>query len=462
MEQTNKKMCRFNRFSYISFSIFLLILIFPMVTYATNGYLLHGYGKNKGLGGAGSANPQDALAAGHNPAGSAFVGERFDMTGELFSPSRGYDIYAPDKPCAFTFRGPTEDCTAGHAFVFAGGEEYEITSEKEIFMIPAMGIVKQMDEKNFIGFAMYGAGLGTEYSRDDTPGANGTFFSGSTGVDLLLIMGNFHAAHKVNEDLAIGAGIVVAAQSFKAKGLQPFNLGTLPGTSIAEKERDWAFGAGWNIGVQYNFNEKISMAASYYSKIGLNHDAYTGLFAGKGDFTLAPQVILGLTYKPTKKSAISFDIQHIMWTEVASTSNPLLNLFNPDFNPDLDPSFSNFPINLLGDDNSAGFGFGDSTVYKIGYQFELGFLPRYTWRVGYSWQEQIIPAKNGTLFTTLAPATITEHYTFGFTRDINDAFEFNFNFLLAPKEYVKGEALTEGVDIWLVEYGFEFGLGYKF
>ena len=46
--------------------------------HATNGYFSHGYStKEKGLAGAGTAFSQDAMAAATNPAGMAFVGERF-------------------------------------------------------------------------------------------------------------------------------------------------------------------------------------------------------------------------------------------------------------------------------------------------------------------------------------------------------------------------------------------------
>ncbi|NOQ69609.1 MAG: hypothetical protein GQ573_05850, partial [Gammaproteobacteria bacterium] len=55
------------------------IIASPAVN-ATNGYSMHGAStKEKGLAGAGVAYSQDALASANNPAGMAFVGERFDV-----------------------------------------------------------------------------------------------------------------------------------------------------------------------------------------------------------------------------------------------------------------------------------------------------------------------------------------------------------------------------------------------
>jgi long-chain fatty acid transport protein len=49
-------------------------LFLPLVAGATNGYLPHGYGmKALGMGGAGIAYPQDAIAAAVNPAGMATI-----------------------------------------------------------------------------------------------------------------------------------------------------------------------------------------------------------------------------------------------------------------------------------------------------------------------------------------------------------------------------------------------------
>ncbi|WP_198264715.1 OmpP1/FadL family transporter [sulfur-oxidizing endosymbiont of Gigantopelta aegis] len=435
---------------------------------------MHGYGANKALGGAGSANPQDAMAGATNPAGAVWVGDRVDVGGELFKPNRGYKISAPGKS-TFDSNSSFNLTNAGDAFG-AINQTYSIESSKNAmesdigFLIPSMGIVKQLPHGNAIGFSIYGAGMGTEYDRDDTPdvianingedvnftktqGINGTFMDGSTGVDLLLIMANLHFASKITDDISIGVGLVGAAQRFKAKGLGAFQM--ISQGKIKSGEGDWAFGLGFNTGIQWNINDQFSVAASYYSKIKLTHDKYTGLFADEGDFSLAPITNIGMTYKPNRTSALSFDVQWIQYSQIPAPGNKFEYLFR-------DPSEDNpLPIVPLGNKDGAGFGFEDSIVYKVGYQFKMASLPKYIWRVGYAYQDQIIP-KNGTLFPMLAPATITEHFTAGMSHQFSENIDLNMNFLYSPKETVKGEGISEGVDIWLEEYALEFGLGYKY
>lgn len=68
-------------------------LLAPVLAGATNGYFSHGYGaKLQGMAGVGIALPQDGLAAATNPAGTAAVGNRYDLGLTLFAPSRDASI----------------------------------------------------------------------------------------------------------------------------------------------------------------------------------------------------------------------------------------------------------------------------------------------------------------------------------------------------------------------------------
>ena len=66
-------------------------LLYSVTADATNGYIPHGFGTNaKGMAGAGSALPQDAMTVYSNNAGLARLSRRFDVSGELFNPRRDY------------------------------------------------------------------------------------------------------------------------------------------------------------------------------------------------------------------------------------------------------------------------------------------------------------------------------------------------------------------------------------
>jgi len=62
----------------------------------------------------------------------------------------------------------------------------------------------------------------------------------------------------------------------------------------------------------------------------------------------------------------------------------------------------------------------------------------------------------------LAPGVIKHHYTFGFSKEFDDGNELTMNMLYAPKELVRGAGFSEGVDIYLEEYGLELGYSWKF
>ena len=128
----------------------IVLFILPVMATATNGYFTHGTGLiNRSLAGAGVAFPQDAMSSATNPAGMAFVGNRFDIGAVLFRPDRGYSTgnsLANGNGGAFTIGPNTED------------------SDDAIFLIPSFGINYMLTENDAIGFSVYGnGGLNTSY-----------------------------------------------------------------------------------------------------------------------------------------------------------------------------------------------------------------------------------------------------------------------------------------------------------
>ena len=158
-------------------------MIFPLSASATNGYFTHGTGLiNRSMAGAGVAFPQDAMSSATNPAGMAFVGNRFDIGAVLFRPDRGYSAgnsLANGNGGAFTIGPDSED------------------SDDATFLIPSFGVNYMLTDKDAIGLSVYGnGGLNTSYdggsaSFDPTGMAGagmtfpGTFGAGTAGVDLI-------------------------------------------------------------------------------------------------------------------------------------------------------------------------------------------------------------------------------------------------------------------------------------
>ncbi len=68
-----------------------IFLITSQSALATNGYFTHGLGvKNKGMAGAGTALPNEAIASSINPAATIMMADHFEFGLGLFSPRRSY------------------------------------------------------------------------------------------------------------------------------------------------------------------------------------------------------------------------------------------------------------------------------------------------------------------------------------------------------------------------------------
>ncbi len=162
------------------------VIISPAVN-ATNGYFSHGYStKEKGLAGAGTAYSQDAMAAGTNPAGMAFVGERMDVGLWLFSPSPRK--YTSSGPASNFFDPGTGQFTFG---IGDGGQSIE--SENDFFLIPHFAYNKMLTSDSAVGISIYGNG-----------GMNSEYEGGFASVNDGLVGGPRHRCCTVTGDLWCG------------------------------------------------------------------------------------------------------------------------------------------------------------------------------------------------------------------------------------------------------------------
>jgi long-chain fatty acid transport protein len=168
-------------------------------------------------------------------------------------------------------------------------------------------------------------------------------------------------------------------------------------------------------------------------------DKYKGLFAEQGDFDIPENYAIGLAVKLTPKLTVAADVMKIMYSDIASVGNrhPTTSILDPCTRPlGLDPSACDPARTLppeqtssaLGANNGWGFGWEDSTAYKLGLAYDVD--KRWTLRAGVNYGESVIP-DDQLLFNLLAPATVEWHATFGFTYAPSDHQEWNFNFMHA-------------------------------
>lgn len=448
--------------------ILLSLFFVPMLANATNGYFSHGTGiKNRALGGAGVAFPQDAMAAATNPAGMAFVGNRYDVGVVLFKPDRDY--------------------SAGNSLANGNGGAFTIGPNSEesgaaVFIIPSLGINRMLGDHHALGFSIYGnGGLNTTYDGGTASfdpfgmgGAGvtfpGTFGGGTAGVDLLQIFFNFSYAYKFSDNFSIGISPIFALQGFRSAGLGAFapftktfnenllatGMPTSPDNlDLTRNGQEYSYGGGVQVGaLARDVIGSADFGISYRSKMYMDEfDDYADLFAEDGDFDIPSTLWVGFAVDVTKNLTFLADYQKIWYDDSEAVSNDIQNLFSC-------PTFGGTDIeSCLGGENGAGFGWDNIDIIKLGLQFEA--TPNVMLRLGYSHTDQPIDSDQ-VLFNILAPGVVEDHITVGATIKTKNAGEINLEAMHALHHSVDGPNPFDPTQNIRIEMNqLEFGVGWS-
>lgn len=404
-------------------------LTVPMTAMATNGYFAHGYGiKAKAMAGAGIAYGQDGLAAATNPANVVLTGNRVDFGLDLFIPDRKTDI-------------------VGNGAL--GTVSYD-PNKDDMFLIPEFGYHSMINDKMAWGIAVFGnGGMNTSYKKPI--GLMGTTNAG-VNLEQLFISPSF--SMKMDNKNAFGVALNMIYQTFEAKGLENFdNAGysNSPG-SVTNNGKDTSTGFSLRLGWTGEISDSVSLGVTYQSKADMSEfSKYKGLFAENGDFDIPSTYGLGLKFKATPKMNVAFDITKINYSEVKSIANPLSGL--------------TVLGNRLGTANSAGFGWEDMTVIKLGMDYQLA--DDLVLRAGFNHGDA--PISSGeTFFNMLAPATVEDHITLGATWTLKNKSELSVMYMHALENTIKGSnSIPAGfgggnADISMSQNSFGVAYGWKF
>lgn len=432
--------------------------------FATNGYFTHGTGtKNKGMAGAGIATPEDAISIANNPAAALFGTGQLDIGAAVFSPLRSYTSSA--------------SLANGNGGAFTIGPN-NLDSDRNYFVIPHVAYGWKLSEESALGLAFYGRGGmntkwqgGTASFDPDGPGPapvmtlDGTFGAGTAGVDLSQAFFDIAYARKVSDQVVLGASLIAVIQAFEAKGVSNFagftesfvsSGGTAFPSNLSNNGHEFTTGFGAKVGIQADLSDNVSFAAMYQTEIGMGEfDKYADLFADDGGFDIPANAKIGLTFRTSDSMKISFDVEHVWYSEIGSVGNAFANIFTC---PSVNPASTTFS-GCLGGSNGAGFGWDDMTIYKIGAEWSTS--PDWTWRAGYSHGSQPIP-NTEVLFNILAPAVIEDHIAAGFTKKTGSGGSFNFAFMYALKGDQTGINPFDPSQTITIEMDqFEFELSYS-
>lgn len=371
--------------------------------HATNGYFQHGYGiKAQGQAGVAIAQPQDALAAANNPAGTAWIGDRLDIGATLFAPKRSASIQ-------------------GNAF---GADGHYDGNARSVFLLPEFGVSKQLNERVGLGLAVYGnGGMNTDY-RKNPYAAFGS--RNSAGVDLAQVFVTPSLAYKFNERHSFGVGLNLVYQRFAAKGLSAFANPAFSADSdnLNDRGHDTSTGTGIRLGWQGQVTDDLTLGLTWASKIRMSKfDRYAGLFSDGGSFDIPENYGIGLSYRLTPRLTLAADVQEIKYGHVDSVSTPF----------DVQRLFAG---DRFGSKHGQGFGWRDITLYKVAASYAL--TDTLTLRGGYSHTEQPIPADQ-TFLNILAPGTLEDHLSLGLTWAPSPHNELSLAYTRGLQQKVKGK-----------------------
>ncbi|MBT8137026.1 MAG: outer membrane protein transport protein [Gammaproteobacteria bacterium] len=443
----------------------LVSMLLALPAAATNGYFTHGKGtRNKGMAGAGSAQPASAIELANNPASAVLVRSGFEAGAGLFSPRRSYTTSASQ--------------AGGNGGAFTIGPN-AIDSAREGFVIPHLARTWNHDRHAF-GLAFYGRGgmntswQGGNASFDpDGPGPApvgsfaGTYGAGAAGVDLAQAFVELAYARRKNDRFAWGLATVLAVQRFEASGVASFapftrsfaaSGGTALPENLSDRGHDLSWGAGLRAGINALITPTVRVGLSYQSRVYMTEfDNYADLFAESGDFDIPASAGVALSWSPDNAFSLHLDVEHTWYSDVAAVGNPISAIFNC---PTAGAGGSDIE-SCLGGRRGAGFGWRDVTTIKLGGEWRAS--DALTLRAGVSHGRQPIP-ETEVVFNILAPGVIEEHFTAGFSRRIGRG-AISGAVLYAPKERVAGINSfdpTQRVEFEMHQFELELSYGWQF
>lgn len=420
----------------------LVLLAVPATAFATNGMNLEGYGPvATAMGGASFAYQNGAGAMMNNPA-----------TLGLMPEGRGIGV-------ALGYLGPR----VSSASTKSGGDAY---------FMPAFGYVAKKGNLTY-GIGVYSqGGMGTEYAQG-SPLALGTGeeVRSEVGVGRLILP----LTYNVNDQLTIGGSLdwvwatmdlKMAASTdqfaamFSGTGAGPAGpmmaaMGGLMGAGTNRFRIDFsdnndfsgeAFGSGFagKIGIVYKFNNALTMGATYHTKTrlgdmktdsrGAKFSAYTNTGALIPGTTMTGKVTVhnfqwpetygfGLAYQINSQWMLAADYKRLNWADV-------MRDFKMTFAPNGIADSGDFRINQ---------NWKNQNVFMIGAAYRMN--DQLTLRFGGNFAGNPVPDNR---VNPMFPATVKDHYTFGFGYVLSRQSGIDFSMTYAPKVKVTGSQSLSG------------------
>lgn len=403
--------------SLLAGSVALAAMLWSLQACAANGYFPNAWGAvSKGMAGAGIAlDGVGPLAAANNPAAILTVADQeLQLAVVMLHAMPAFEVSAPNAPC--------------NSLVCL--KPGRVESDPETFLdtafIPQGGMNWRIGDRQAIALIVYAnGGLNSTYPAFDNPGCpprtegTGVYCGGVASLDIAQYFIAPTYAMQVNPRWRLGISPILAIEAVEFRGLSAFKALSSDPEHVTNNGHDYALGFGFKFGTQVQVTNTLSFGAVVQTKIDVgSFDAYAGILPNGGQLDIPGYVAIGIGWRFLPRWTVAFDIQRIFYSEVAATGNE----------PDAPAK--------LGAEDGPGFGWEDSTIYKIGLRWQTPNA--WTWRFGYAHVEPL-PVEQGELFLNILAASVMEdQYAIGASWAYSKSSAIDFSFIYSPPNEIKG------------------------
>ncbi len=365
----------------------LAAIVMPAAAWATNGMNMIGTGAvSSGMGGADVAVPAGCTAIAGNPAQLATTCNRVVSVGSAFLIPK-LDTKMSGTPSA-------------------------VGNEDQLFPLPFVGYAQRLGTSPWaFGLGVFAqGGMGVDFRN--VPAGPGVTDSLYSQVAFLRVSPT--VAYNVNEKFTLGLSLFLGYATVDYE----YFPNQMQGQSVTGLS---SFTFSGRLGMNYQINDQWAVGATYTTKSALDFDngemdmnfgsmgVVTYRDVSMEDFTWPQQVEVGVSFRPTDRWLLAFDITWVNWASAIET----VTVKGKDPNVPLPPQYAEVSIPFVMD-------WEDQWVFALGVQYELNDY--WTLRAGYNYGKSPVPDEK---LNPLFPAIVEHHLTFGFTFTYED-WDFDF------------------------------------
>jgi len=433
----------------------------PLPLFAVNGAFDYGFSEiTRGMGGAGSALPQDTIIAAVNPAGMVWQKHIMDIGLMTYFPKVYWDAsnVLPNAP--------------GQIILTPGRH----ASNLDIFTLPDLGLNMPVGKSSTFGATLYSiGGFGSSYpgfgltqvtvpiSRFSplfaTLNTPGPFGGGFLHSDLKQAVGAFTLSSKFSETSSWGLSLLIGLQQLALQGAGLLRTFSMYPWEVTNRANAFSAGIGTRGGVLIGAIPHVKLSASYQPKILMsNFRQYRGILADNGSFDIPATGVVGVAVDLPLNLILAFDVQRIWFSDIKAYGHPHDAVL-----PGGTCSIPGFVNNdCYGGPNGPGFGWKNLTAYKVGVQWQ--FKPDFAIRFGYNHANSVLQAAYLAENVVAPGAVIEDIYTAGFSKKIGAKSQLNAVLAYVPPQSKNGTnafSTTAVQAVTIRARGWGFGASYS-